>query len=357
MKTLLSLALLTLSLAAQAATPPPNSYQVIDSHPEDVKKVLPYLKTRFQAGRLWIVDLKSPATPVWVFKHLRRADPARLRHYTPGIKEMTRFTLPPINTAYIDAVKTDELKGSIVKLSSYKDRSAGSVENQNAQRWISAQLEYLGYQVRTVCYQPSACSVVADKKGTTKPDEVILVEGHFDSVGRDYAGADDNASGTAATLEIARVLKTYANKRTIRFFLTNGEEIDLLGAEHYAKQLETSGEIKQLKLVINMDMVGYNQNGIVELETDAEWNALAQWFAQLTEKYTTLKSKITLGAWGSDHVPFLKRGVPSLLTIEDWSTKTPCYHQGCDRPDTVNYAYATEITKLNTAAVLSKDAE
>ena len=106
-----------------------------------------------------------------------------------------------------------------------------------------------------------------------------------------------------------------------------------------------------------MDMVGYNSNGIVELETDAPWNALAQWFVQLTEKYTTLKTKITLGAWGSDHVPFLQKNVPTLLTIEYWDTKTPCYHQGCDKPDTVNYTYMTEITKLNTAAVLSKDAE
>jgi hypothetical protein len=355
MKMLLTLGLLALSFTTQAQ--PLASYQVIEPHPEEVKSILPYVKTRFREGRLWIVDLRSAATPAFVFKHLRRADPARLRHYTPGVKELSRFELPPINTAYLSAIKTDELKSTIVKLSSYKDRSAGSVENQNAQRWIAAQLEYLGYAVKTDCYQPTACSIIGEKKGTTKPEEVILVEGHFDSVGRDYAGADDNATGTASTLEIARVLKAYANKHTLRFFLTNGEELGLYGAEHYAKALETSGDIKNLKLVINMDMVGYNQNGIVELETDAEWNALAQWFAQLTAKYTTLKSKITLGAWGSDHVPFLQRGVPTLLTIEDWSTKTPCYHQGCDQPNTVNYNYATEITKLNTAAVLSKDAE
>jgi hypothetical protein len=106
-----------------------------------------------------------------------------------------------------------------------------------------------------------------------------------------------------------------------------------------------------------MDMVGYNSNGVVELETNAEFEPLAKWFATLASTYTNLHSKITLGAWGSDHVPFLEKNVPTLLTLEDWSTKTPCYHQACDQPNTINYSYAAEITKLNTAAVLTKDAE
>lgn len=356
MKLLLSLILLVGSLSVHATTI--TSYQVIEPHPEEVRSILPYIKTRFQAGRLWIVDLKQPGlTPAWVFKFLRRADPALLRHYTPGDKELTRFELPAIPTHFLSAVRVEELQASITKLSSFKNRAAGTPDNKAAQKWIESQLSALGYQVTSICYEADVCSVIADKKGLSKPNDVILVEGHFDSVGKDFAGADDNASGTAATLEIARVLKTYANKHTLRFFLTNGEELGLLGAEHYAQTLQDSGQIKNLKLVINMDMVGYNSNGIVELETDAPWNALAQWFAQLAQKYTTLKSKITLGAWGSDHVPFLKRNVPTLLTIEDWSTKTPCYHQACDQPKTVNYNYAAEITKLNAAAVMTKDAE
>jgi Zn-dependent M28 family amino/carboxypeptidase len=106
-----------------------------------------------------------------------------------------------------------------------------------------------------------------------------------------------------------------------------------------------------------MDMVGWNANGIVELETDAGFEPLAKSFAALATAYTNLKTKITIGAWGSDHIPFLKAGVPAILTIEDWSTKTPCYHAACDRPEGLNYAYATEIGKLNVSAVMSKDVE
>jgi Zn-dependent M28 family amino/carboxypeptidase len=197
---------------------------------------------------------------------------------------------------------------------------------------------------------------VADQRGSGQAG-VLLVIAHIDSVGKDFAGADDNGSGTASLLEMARVLSKESLRHDLRFFVTNGEESGLLGAKHYAQLLSSSGEIRQLKLAINMDMVGYNSNGIVELETNAPYEGLANEVAQLVHAHTTLKPKITLGAWGSDHVPFLEKNVPTLLTIEDWSTKTPCYHASCDKPDTLNYEYAAEITKLNVATILSKDVD
>ena len=222
---------------------------------------------------------------------------------------------------------------------------------------IEKNLSELGFETSQICYATNRCSVLAEKKGSQNPEKVILTEAHMDSVGRDFAGADDNASGTAVLMEMARVLSTYKNKKTLRFFVTNGEESGLKGAEHYARLLKSNSEIKNLELVINMDMVGWNKNGIVELETDAPYEGLATHFSELAANYTTLKTKVTIGAWGSDHVPFLKAGVPSILTIEDWSTKTPCYHSACDKPEGLNYAYATEIGKLNVAAVMTKDSE
>lgn len=342
--------------AAKAKSNGPD-YQVIVSHPHEVRRILPFIETRFRAGRLWIVQVKDPKAPGYVWKALRKADRARLRHYVPGLAEKSRFSLPSIPVNLVQALRTENIQKTVTQLSNFRNRISGSPDNLAAQKWLEAEMTALGYATQTVCHAANACSVVAERKGSTAPQDVLLVMAHFDSVGADFAGADDNATGSAVTLEMARVLKTHANRKTFRFFFTNGEEQGLLGAEHYARQLAQSGQARQLKLAINMDMVGYNQNGIVELETDAEWNALAQWFAQLAEKHTTLKSKITLGAWGSDHVPFLKLGVPTLLTIEDWSTKTPCYHQSCDKPETVNYRYANEIAKLNLSAVLSKDAE
>jgi len=248
-------------------------------------------------------------------------------------------------------VDADKIKADVISLSSYRNRAAGSDENRQAVNWAEDRLKALGYSTRQICYRAGSCSVLADKAGTQPATGTVLVMAHVDSVGRAFAGADDNASGTAALLEMARVLASAPVGKNLRFFVTNGEENGLLGATHYANQLQSAGELPQLKLVINMDMVGYNSNGVVELETNAPYAAVANKFAEHVHRYTSLRAKITLGAWGSDHVPFLERRVPAILTIENWDTKTPCYHKACDKPDTLNYEYAAEITKLNVAAV------
>lgn len=327
-------------------------YQVIGQHPHDVKDLGKYVKTVSQSGRLWIVegsDLPSP-----LLKNLKPLDGSE-KHYF--YLSMNKIAPNPNIRNQVSKLSETLIRDYVVKLAAYKTRYAGSAENEKAVEEIEKNLSELGYVTGQICYSSKKCSILAEKKGSVTEDKVILVEAHMDSVGKDFAGADDNASGTAVLMEMARVLSTYKNQKTIRFFVTNGEEGGLLGAEHYVKALKSSGKIKDLILTINMDMVGWNSNGIVELETDAGYENVAKMFAELASTYTTLKSKITIGAWGSDHVPFLKAGTPAILTIEDWSTKTPCYHAACDKPEGLNYGYATEIGKLNVSAVMTKDAE
>lgn len=330
-------------------------YQVMTSHPHDVEQFQNHITTVKQDGRLWLVTLK-PSMPFLLRRFFKPADLSRVGSYMPVVATNSKQEMP-----FKDLVETSEvenIKSHVMTLSSYKTRYAGTSENKDAGLWIEKKFQEMGYVTKQLCYQANTCSILAEKKGAPEfAQDVILVEAHFDSVGKNFAGSDDNASGAASLLEIARVLSTAPTKKTIRFLATNGEELGLYGAKHYATLLANEGTIKNLKLVINMDMVGYNSNGIVELETNKEYEGLANWFAKLAADYTKLKSKITLGAWGSDHVPFLEKAVPTLLTIEDWSTKTPCYHKECDKPDTLNYNYANEITKLNIAAVLTKDAE
>lgn len=333
-------------------------FQVISSHPHDVEELSPYINTVYQNGRLWVVQLKDNA-PSDILSHLKPLSGHEKSYLHEG-KWISNSGLKKKNDVIkllVNQVDKEAIHKDVEMLASYKTRSAGSADNQHAVKTVGLRFQDMGYEVSEICYRQGVCSVIAEKKGITDSGKVIMVMGHIDSVGASFAGADDNASGTAVILEMARVLKDVKNKKTIRFFVTNGEELGLIGATHYAKFLADANRIKELALVINMDMVGYNSNGIVELETEPEHEELAKWFAGLASKYTKLKTKITLGAWGSDHVPFLKRGVPSLLTIENWDTKTPCYHMECDKPDTLNYDYAAEIAKLNVSAVLNKDIE
>lgn len=333
-------------------------FQVITSHPHDLEELTPHIETVYQNGRLWVVQLNKDA-PDEMLQHLRPLSGNEKSYIHEGhwITNASLKNKKDSTKLLVSQVNLENIKNDVEDLANnYESRYAGSEENQRALNATEERFKSMGYEVKEVCYAPDACSIVAEKKGKIEASKVIMIMGHIDSVGESFAGADDNGSGVAVILEMARVLKDSNNRKTIRFFVTNGEELGLYGATHYAKQLAASNEIKNIVLGINMDMVGYNKsNNIVELETEPEHEGLAKWFADLASKYTTLKTKITLGAWGSDHVPFLKKGVPTLLTIENWDTKTPCYHQECDKPDTINYVYATEIAKLNVSAVLTKD--
>lgn len=331
-------------------------FQVISSHPHDVEELSPYVETVYQSGRLWIVQLKKNA-PDSIMTHLRTLSGREKNYLYEGlyVTNKSHKTKKVNIQSFTKTVDIQNIQKDIEELAAYETRYVGTIENQQAMDQSAVRLREMGYKIEEICYREDVCSLIAERKGLVNPESVIMIMGHIDSVGEAFAGADDNASGTAVLLEMARVLKDYQNQKTIRFFITNGEEVGLIGSTHYARRLQATQELKQLKLVINMDMVGYNSNGLVEIETSPEFDGLARWLADLASKFTSLRTKITLGAWGSDHLPFLNRGVPALLTIEDWDTKNPCYHQECDTADKINYEYAGEIAKLNISAVIAKD--
>ena len=345
-----------LALTTLSAAPKKPVYQVISSHPHDVQAFSPFIETIKKDGRVWLVHVK-PGIPYHLMENFSSVEGRKVQTYFPDVRLAKLKMASPAILASMSRLSVAQIKSDVEHLASYRTRAAGTEDNQKTTNWIADEFTSLGYTVTRQCYRTTACSIIADKGGETASEDVILIMAHFDSVGKSFAGADDNASGTAVLMEIARALKGHRSNKTIRFFATNGEELGLLGAEHYARVLRESGSIKNVKFAINMDMVGYNSNGVVELETDGKFETLANWYASLVRQYTSLTPKITLGAWGSDHVPFLKSGVPTMLTIEDWSTKTPCYHMECDKPDTLNYEYAGEIAKLNLAAILTKDKE
>lgn len=348
-----TLALIALGSLSMMSFSPNKShlYQVISSHPHDVNEINAHTDTVYQNGRLWIVEVKKGA-PKLLFKYLRNLRGTE-RSYSYTEKNLSQKSEHVAK--YLQEMSELNIKQDVQKLSEYKTRAAGTSGNIQAVNDLKLRFKTMGYEVEEICYKENACSIIAEKKGSSKQAGVILTMAHVDSVGKDYAGADDNGSGVAVLLEMARVVKDYDNHKTLRFFISNGEEKGLLGATHYARFLEKGNRISQLDLVINMDMVGYNSNGVVELETNPNQKKLAERFSELAQMYTDLKSKITLGAWGSDHVPFLDRGAPAILTIENWDTKTPCYHLACDTPEMLNYGYATSIGKLNLAALLHED--
>ncbi len=357
MKSLFGLILiLGLSLSGGSSSRESNLFQVITGHPHDIEELSPHVETVFQKGRLWVVDLKSSA-PMEVKKHLRVLSGKEKHFLYEGmfISNKVQKGRKVNISKFVSQVSKENIKKDIENLSSFETRFVATPENTLALEQTASRLASLGYSVQEHCYRDEVCSLIAEKKGNKKSDQVLLIMGHIDSIGEAFAGADDNASGMAALLEMARILGDFDNEKTIRFFVTNGEETGLIGSTHYARSLERSGEIQNIKFALNMDMIGFNGTGIVEIETDPKYEENARLMGDLASKFTSLKTKISLGAWGSDHLPFLQRGVPSLLTIQDWETKNPCYHQECDKIDLINFDYVAEITKLNLSTILYLD--
>ncbi|MCI0494794.1 M20/M25/M40 family metallo-hydrolase, partial [candidate division KSB1 bacterium] len=145
-------------------------------------------------------------------------------------------------------------------------------------------------------------------------NEVIVLGGHLDHIGIEYGqinnGADDNASGSAVVMEVARAMMAnkIQPKRTILFACWGGEERGLLGSSYYAKN--PTMPIDRTVLNFNMDMVGLGE----KLGFPGIYYAPEIW--EIIKKFS---SKETLdfiepsrgGPGGSDHTPFITRGVPA----------------------------------------------
>ncbi len=117
----------------------------------------------------------------------------------------------------------------------------------------------------------SGRNVIAEVRGAVTPNKVLLVGGHLDSISQipytTAPGADDNGTGTAATMLIARLLKTYQPDFTVRFVHFTAEEQGHWGSKVYAAQMRGRGE--QVIGYIDLDMMGYDGNGdrVVEIHT------------------------------------------------------------------------------------------
>lgn len=173
-------------------------------------------------------------------------------------------------------------------------------------------------------------------------DEVILIGAHRDHFGTQaglvFPGADDNASGTAMVLELARMLSQSSTslKRTILFVSFDGEERGLLGSTLYVRH--PAVPLEKTVAMINLDHLGAGNGnltvGMTRLDTSLAKQAARQ--ARLIDKV-----RIYGFFPGGDHVPFYESGVPTITIVSSGSH--PHFHQPSDtvesiQPDTLSTA-------------------
>lgn len=182
-------------------------------------------------------------------------------------------------------------------------------------------------------------NVVARRAGTS--GRIVIIGGHYDSV-PDGPGANDNASGTAISLELARILAA-GYPHEVRVVLFGAEENGLIGSAEYVRTLDadTKGRIIAM---LNLDMVGVGER--LRLGGSSELINLA---SELAGSLGLRPERIPPDqAGGSDHVSFLRENIPALFF---WRPDDPAYHTANDRPENVEPARVEEVGRLALAVL------
>lgn len=156
-----------------------------------------------------------------------------------------------------------------------------------------------------------ARNVVATFKGTTLPNDKIVVGGHLDSW--DLAtGAIDNGIGSFAVIDMARTFKklNLKTKRTVEFVLFMGEEQGLLGSKAYIDQAKKAKNLGQVKFMLNYDMTN-DPKGFSTSRAEMK-DLFTSWGADIVKIDTGFKNLFNAGAGlHSDHQPFMLEGIPT----------------------------------------------
>jgi Zn-dependent M28 family amino/carboxypeptidase len=206
-----------------------------------------------------------------------------------------------------------------------------------------------------------ASNVIATLPGTGDPSQVVVVSAHYDSTSDRpdvlAPGADDNASGTAAVIELARVLAGHEFELTIRLAAWGAEEQGLVGSRYHAERARQRGE--RIVADLTLDMIGYVDQAPEDLElivhADSDW--VYQRFAAAAAAYAPLPVVRQVRAtFGSDCTSFWERGFPALCAIEDYPLRNPYYHRGTDTLETLDVEFVRAVTAatLATAADLAQ---
>ena len=332
------------------------------------------------------------------------------------------FAVPPppgpedIVADYARAVDAEKMKATVEKLVSFGTRHTLSSQTDPkrgigaAVRWAEAQMKDYGLETLQTCdtvtklpripNPTKVCNAVGIKRGTERPDDVVIITGHIDSrvtdplnAKDDAPGANDDGSGTAAVLEAARILSKHKFPGTIVFAALSGEEQGLVGGKILADYAKAQGW--NVVANLNNDIVGNScsSDGIcndkqVRIfsegprwqghedlaarlrslggENDAPSRNISRFLDTLAERLGPNLNLDVMQVWrndrhgrGGDHTEFLNNGFPAVrftVAIENynWQHQDLRTENGIKYGDTIenmDFPYLAKVTKLNVAAL------
>lgn len=181
-----------------------------------------------------------------------------------------------------------------------------------------------------------AQNIVGFVKGTIEPDSFLVLTAHYDhlgGMGKDtyFPGANDNASGVALLLNIAKYYAQNPQKYSIAFILFSGEEAGLLGSKHFVENPLLI--LNRIKFLINTDLAGTGDDGITIVNA-SEFVKEFELMQQINNELKLLKTINPRGkAANSDHYFFTEKGVPSFFFYTLGGIKA--YHDVFDKAETL----------------------
>ena len=286
---------------------------------------------------------------------------------------------------------TDEQRTLAQELHSHVQMLAGQIGERNvfhhdrlvmAADYIRATLAGAGYEVRLQPYEVAGkiCeNIEAEVRGKNRPDDIIVIGAHYDSV-QGSPGANDNASGVAATLALARAFAEATPARTLRFVSFANEEPPLFQTEHmgsrvYAMRSRERGE--NIVLMLSLETIGYysdepgsqhllfplnliypSTGNFIAFVSNLENGSLVRQLVGSFRQQARFPSEggalwdLIPGVGWSDHWAFWKEGYPAVMVTDTAPFRYPAYHSPADRPELVQYERMARVVSGLQAVIV-----
>jgi len=290
-----------------------------------------------------------------------------------SLSTATAQTTNPYVQAIIGLVNIDSLSLTVRELSGDKDvivdgqttriysRLRGTPGNALATKYVTQRLSAYGLSVQVQTYNPPSSNVIAVQQGSDSPQRKVIICAHFDAIasGDTIPGADDNASGTAAVIEAARILSKYRFGRTTVYALWNEEEQGLIGSARYVQSIANPRD--SVEAIVNLDMIAWDSNNDMKAQIHASGvarsAALADTMLYVNETYGIglQPSIFNPGTGASDHSSFWNSGRSAVLLIEGYygpgNDFNSYYHTRNDLFKNFNLAFFQGCAKLGLGTI------
>jgi hypothetical protein len=342
----------------QSKLPSPLSAQPAGVHCQLLEEGLWLLRTANRGFRDWLVQpyhLKAlQLSGIFPGRHEARAVP-------PGADEGAVAARPrrlAIVRDLVAQVSSERLREDILALQNFQTRYATTPSCAAAGNFILQRFQQLGLSAWTDPFsfeEFQSRNLVAVIPGQTAPQKIVLACAHYDSTSNDRLvfapGADDNASGTAAVLEMARILAAPKFNFSIVLLCVSAEEQGMYGSAHYAQEARRDGA--EIIAVVNLDMIAYpgSRQRVLDVIGNRQSEWLADRFIAIAQPYVGLRLAKVINpslTW-SDHSSFWDQGYSALCGNEE--SDNPYYHKTSDRLETLDLPFATEAAQASLAVV------